>query len=662
VLKPSDKFDLYYNVFLQMFRCKIDCKMNVSPNSKEVTLSLRAETKGKRYPARDIFIVFTVLVSLTCAKISYGQNYIGRQVEIVGNWNGETMEVEELEKHDMGEDPDWGQVEGLIDTVDIQTQMLRIGPMSIGWNNFTEFKGLTEDDLVPRQSIKVSGKLVRSALLAATSITVVSSPSSGLKMTGVVTKIKHLPGESMQLTLLGVPIELPGEYAMGVIELAERPDDIDMDEMHTVTLFERPLSVALEYESNVEFFIDFELEDNAEDDLLVIEQILIPEIFYPITEDISLFICLEFFFEGEYQTELERHDTVTGIDREEMWLFIGNLFESDFSLQMGRQAVEEARQWWWGDEELDAFRVHYDRRHLHAELLVGQELARRTTAEKRLDPEDEDLLRVMGQLAWGWEEVHRLDAFFLYQYDHSSGHSVGEIIREELEDPSDADLLWIGGRASGKLHTEKSGEVEYWLDAAGVFGEEDLFEFEEEDHGRSQVSSHIRHDVAGWGFDVGLTWWTDMKGRPFFNLGYAWGSGDRQSDPDKDQSFRQTGLHGSEDRFAYYGILLDPELSNLQIRTAVLGCRFLESSLIAIAYHDYRQVKTSSFLRGAEIEVDLEGSSRDIGQEWDLIVILDDWDNMELRLFGAVFRAGSAYGSLSGENAYYTGFELNYRF
>ena len=75
---------------------------------------------------------------------------------------------------------------------------------------------------------------------------------------------------------------------------------------------------------------------------------------------------------------------MTGIGREEMWLFVGNLFESGFSLQIGRQAVEEARQWWWGDEELDAFRVHYDRRHLHAELLVGQELGRSTTAEKQI--------------------------------------------------------------------------------------------------------------------------------------------------------------------------------------------------------------------------------------------------------------------------------------
>jgi len=636
--------------------------MNVSAYSKKVPLSLRTERKWKKYLVRNISIIFMTLISLTYGGISHAQNLVGQQVELVGDWNGAYIEVKELQWQDLEIDPDWGQIEGCIDKIDIQTQMLRIGPISIAWSDITEFKGLSRDDLVLKQPIKVSGKLVESAQLAATSITAVSTRSSSLEITGVVAEIKHLPGRSMQLRPLGVPIELPSEDDMKGSELKERPDDIDMDEMHTVTLFEKPLSIGLEYESNVEFFKDFELEKGAEDDLLVIEQILIPEIFYPLTKDISLFICLEIFYEGDFQTEKGKRDTVTAIDREEMWLFVGNLFESGFSLQIGRQEVEEARQWWWGDEELDAFRVRYDRRLLHAELLVGQELAKSTTAEKRIDPEDEDLLRVMGQLAWGWEEDHRLDAFFLYQYDHSSRHSLGEIISEKFEDPSDADLLWIGGRASGQLCTEKSGEVEYWLDAAGVFGKEEIFEFEETENGRSQVSSHIRRDVTGWGFDVGLTWWTDIRGRPFLNFGYAWGSGDRQSDPGKDQSFRQTGLHGSEDRFAYYGILLDPELSNLQICTASLGSRFRESSLIALVYHDYRQVKTSSFLRGAEIEADLEGSGRDVGHEWDLVIIIDDWENLELKFFGALFRAGSAYGSLSGEKAYYTGIEMNYRF
>jgi hypothetical protein len=445
-------------------------------------------------------------------------------------------------------------------------------------------------------------------------------------------------------------------------DLVERPDDIDMEEFYTVTSFERPLLIGFEYESNVEFFKDFELEKDAKDDLLSVEQILIPEVFFPLTENTSLYICLEIYYEGEFETEIDMKETVYAIDREEMWLFVGNLFDTGLSLQIGRQEVEEARQWWWGDEELDAFRLHYDRDNLHGEFLVGQELAKSTTAEKHIDPEKKDLLRVMGQLAWAWKEDHRLDAFFLYQNDHSSSQTPGEIINEKSEDPSDADLLWIGGRVSGQLSTESFGKIQYWIDAAIVSGEEDFIEFEEGEDGFSEVSSLVRRDVSGWGFDMGFTWWTDLKGRPYFNLGYAWGSGDRQSDPAKDKSFRQTGLHGSEDRFAYYGILLDPELSNLNILTASVGFQFRESSFVELAYHDYNQVKSSSFLRGAEIEEDLEGSSRRVGHEWDLVVVVDDWENIELKFFGSVFRAGAAFDSLSGNKAYYTGFEVNYRF
>ena len=483
---------------------------------------------------------------------------------------------------------------------------------------------------------------------------------------GQVSWVQNLPGQRIEVVKdwndQHMEIKEHEQDDMEGSELVERPDDIEVDEFYTLAVFKRPVLVGLEYESNMEFFIDFELKRDAEDDLMVIEQKLVPEIFYALTEDISLYMCLDLFYEGKFHTETNTHHNLTAIERKELWLFVGNMFDSNFSLQIGRQEVDETRQWWWGDEALDAIRVHYDSLSLHGELLVAQELAKSTTAVKYIEPEKEDILRVMGQLAWARDDDHRLDAFFLYQNDHSSGQYIGDIDDENSEDPSDADLLWIGGRASGQLDTESFGEIQYWFDAAGVFGKEELLEFDEFETGESQVSSLIKRDVAGWGFDMGLTWWTALKGRPYLNFGYAWGSGDRESDQGMDQSFRQTGLQGSEYRFPYYGILLDPELSNLQILTTSLGFRFRESSFVELVYHDYKQVRSSSFLRGAEIEVDLEGGSRDVGYEWDLVLVIDDCENLEFKFFGALFRAGSAFGSLSSEKAYYTGIETIFRF
>ena len=474
---------------------------------------------------------------------------------------------------------------------------------------------------------------------------------------------KRLANVSLLVVLILICLAYIGiTHAQLGSELIDRIHDVGTEEMHSTNLFERPFSIGTEFENNFEYKKDSELVNDVKDDVLGIEQILTLHVFYPLTGDISLFLGIEIFNEGVFQTEVGKHEIKTGIGREEAWLFVGNLFESGFSLQIGRQEFEEDRQWWWGDEELDVLRIHYDRRRLHADLSVGQEMAKRTTAESRIDPEEEDVLRVIGQAAWGWEENQRLDAFFLYQKDHSSRQSVGQPISERLEDPVDADLLWVGGRASGQLCSDRFGEFEYWLDAAGVFGKETLFEFEETEKGVSLVSSRLGRDVGGWAIDVGLTWWSNLTGKPFLTLDYARGSGDRQSDPSKDQSFRQTGLHANEDRFEYYGKLLEPELSNLQIWTASLGFRFWESCSIELLYHNYRQVRPSSFLRGASIEVDLEGTRRDIGQEWDLIIILEKWEGLEFEISGALFRPGSAYGSLSGENAYYTAFEMVYRF
>jgi hypothetical protein len=52
----------------------------------------------------------------------------------------------------------------------------------------------------------------------------------------------------------------------------------------------------------------------------------------------------------------------------------------------------------------------------------------------------------------------------------------------------------------------------------------------------------------------------------------------------------------------------------------------------------------------------------DFGQEWDVVIGIEEWEHLELELVGAVFRAGNAYGSRSGEQASALIFKLNYNF
>ena len=182
------------------------------------------------------------------------------------------------------------------------------------------------------------------------------------------------------------------------------------------------------------------------------------------------------------------------------------------------------------------------------------------------------------------------------------------------------------------------------------------------------MRSRTRHGIHGWGFDLGATWETRLPGRPSLTLGYAMGSGDVRSDSPKvddqksnDHSFRQTGLQDNNDRFRgvdrfkYYGELLKPELSNLRIATAALGFPFLENSSVELIYHSYQQVDAAKFLRDATVRRQPAGRKRGIGHEVDLVIGIEEWENFEIELIVAAFRAGPAFGEhCDGEELFFS--------
>ncbi len=92
------------------------------------------------------------------------------------------------------------------------------------------------------------------------------------------------------------------------------------------------------------------------------------------------------------------------------------------------------------------------------------------------------------------------------------------------------------------------------------------------------------------------------------------------------------------------------------------GFPLFEDSLLAFIYHHYRQVDAAPFLRNANLNRDPDGSSADIGEEWDLILKLEEWDKIDLEVVGAVFEAGRGFGQANGERSYKWFLELTYEF
>jgi hypothetical protein len=406
---------------------------------------------------------------------------------------------------------------------------------------------------------------------------------------------------------------------------------------------------------------DYELDPAAKDDLLEVEPALVVGLFYRLTESNSIYFENELQYKNEYYSEIGKTYNKWIVERQESWIYFGNVLESEFSLQIGRQSYEDERQWWW-DEQLDSVRLHYDTDNFHSELALAQELARESTEDDRMDPEKEDILRALGHSAYSQDDALRLDVFALYQDDHSDQPEQEAIVKPYLEDESDADLFWYGARLSGEIEADDMGEFLYWVDAAGITGDETLFEFEEEDEGDNVVDEIIKRDVSGWGVDTGITWRTGILSDMAMTLGYARGSGDKNPDERTDRSFRQTGLNEGDMRFQYYGELLNPDLSNLQIWTISVGFELWESSFVDFIYHNYRQVHPADFLRESDIEADPEGVSKSVGDEFDLVVNIEQWEDYEVEFSGSMFHAGDAFGPLSGETAYRLMMEINYLF
>jgi len=414
-------------------------------------------------------------------------------------------------------------------------------------------------------------------------------------------------------------------------------------------------------------------------------------LFYPFTPNASAYAEFKLFWRNIVWAQNTEEFDEWIVERGEFWLYLGELFDTPLGLQLGRQSYFDDREWWW-DQDLDSIRVRYDLDRFHAEVAVAQEVLPLTLNDNDIEPDERDIVRVLAMAQWRWGQKQEVGLYALHQRDHSSHQPLialgppdpdlpcvpedeippnlpdeaKEFFRSGCPDPippvgfeddSDSQLTWLGVSAAGTRKLRGWGRFDYWLEAAGVFGEERFTDYSGPTGSRI-VDAIDKHDVSGWGLDVGGTWEFNITAQPYFTLGYAIGSGDSNMQETSDSGFRQTGLQDNSDKlhgvasFSYYGELIDPELSNLHIVTAGFGLRFLRRSSIDFLYHKYRQVERAPFLRDVNFKRDPDGRDPDIGQEWDVIVGIEDFQPVEFKFVGSIFRPGRAFRPEDGELSY----------
>ena len=290
-------------------------------------------------------------------------------------------------------------------------------------------------------------------------------------------------------------------------------------------------------------------------------------------------------------------------------------------IQIGRQRFKDSREWIY-DENLDAVRLILRGDPIELQLSVSSNLV------NPKKPED----RIRNYIFYALYQVAPKDEAAFY------GIVRNDPTREDRE-PAFVGISWKG---------KSIKDQRYWLEAASLSGND---------------GSKI---LRGYGWDIGWSSRFDYPMKPSVTIGYAFGSGDRNTEDRIDRNFQQTGLQDNQGKwhgvtkFKYYGELFDPELSNLKIWTAGLGATPFQKVSVDLVYHRYAQVEEAARLRDTGIKARPSGDEKNLGSEIDLIWGFRAMAQVQMEATSALFLPGSAFPS--SERAFSQEFKMQILF
>lgn len=442
-------------------------------------------------------------------------------------------------------------------------------------------------------------------------------------------------------------------------ELGVSGDDTRPDDQTQINVLGKPLIIGGEIGADLRYRGNFEIERGADDDdgQLQLETKL--ETIWLLGENIVAFSDTRLFGESNFYEQGGEASEEAGAELSEAWILRTNLFDTPLAIQVGRQQLQERREFWW-DANLDMIRVHYFGKDASAFVGIGRDIGYKSTLGQ-FDPEDKDLVRIVANAKWDWADRQEVQAFFLNQRDRSPGYIEGQVFDEDDADDADGDFTWIGLRARGRVKTNFPGKFYYWADVALVRGTETLYDIDDVEGDQVIVDGIEQRKVRGWAFDIGASLELPFEFEPYLTLRHARGSGGSHT-------FRQTGLQGNKgkfrgnSRFRYYGEVLRPDLSNLAVSTVALGIPVGEFGWIEGVWHNYRQPVADDSIAGSRLGIDPDGISNRLGDEFDLIASYRPTPSWDFELTGGGFRAGPAFGDEQGRWAWLVEFKLDYNF
>lgn len=538
----------------------------------------------------------------------------GTRVEVDGRWNGEIVEAIKV----VVEEPDsLPEIKGNPQSIDVASGIIVIPPFTIEVTDETDIDDDDDpddsyrlDELKTEWRLKVEGTLVAPLRFRATNIDVdrKAVKPGVIELEGFVSE-ETFAGGVHRFEILGVSVLVTDETVIpeGVFRKARRRliDEDDERPADQLVLFGR-LTIGGEVQVELEYEDDYDLQKHDNGDIFALDTSANVEALLDLNPNAYIFAKVRtakkyVIFDEDRDKEFEEETKL-----EELNLYWENIFDLPVAIMVGRQDFDEEREWLY-DENLDAVRFFLRTGSLELEYSFSGFIA--------------DAPRPFSD---------RTNHIFFARWRQDEDSYVGAYVID-IQDDSSADdsPFFVGVRAIGEVNRN----ILYWLDYAYVDGVNGFLE------------------VEGHGGDAGAAYqFTNLPLGPYVYGSYAFGTGDGRAGGRTDRDFRQTGYQDNNDKFfgvasfRYYGELFRPELSNLHICTVGVGIRPVRWLSCDLLYHRYRQHTRSTTIRDSDLRADPNGLSRDIGEEIDLIVGLDDiFGHMDVEIDVGYFVPGSAF-------------------
>lgn len=440
---------------------------------------------------------------------------------------------------------------------------------------------------------------LRSGRLEARRVKRLRKPRKRVEIEGEVLRLDR---RSRRLVVAGLAIYLPDDTRVrGAPIVVPRAIDDDDARPEFLTAFNDQLLLGGRISGDVEPERNYDLNDGRDDDL--VQSTWTTELQADFTAGPKWEAFVKAGARGQRVLVDDEGDEADRVEWRVPQAYVLWRPHRDVAVQIGRQDFDEPREWLY-DENLDAVRIHAQRGATRSELSVSR---RWNVDSKRLTDWTNYMVILRRSVAPRWDT----EAYVIHR-----------------RHPNGQDPIWMGLRSRGRL---KSG-VRHWVELASLSG------------------SLEGTERSAWAFDLGLRIRLERRTRLSVTAGWAVGSGG----DDARGTFRQTLLQDNNDKFAgvsstkYYGELLEPELSNLSVRTLALGLRPTRHSSVDVIYHGFAQRRAFARLENTNLGMRPRGREPDLGTEWDVVVAFEEIPRLDLEYVFARFRPGPAFDSSAG--------------